>query len=221
MVTPVQDEEACSSHWFNRQSQRLQPFFLSLPCLSYLGWEKTCRIYLYWLPPQRKNIPNGQTLSGMLSLFSKFRVSSTRTQENQCVPIPISSICWSQQIIRLLSERFYKYKYYVMLRDEFMSWRKQEIRSNRLLNKTKSFDDHVTPHIWSPYSPVLNSNINNYYVWGVVETKTDNITTMQRTRWSLLLGTSLENLNKVHLIQACNYFYISLPDHNRSLYTYD
>lgn len=120
-MAPIQHEEACGSGCFNRQSQRFGYFSLFLKfAMSFVFRIRKDMQNISSLAKKKKKILNGQTLSGMLNSSSKIRVSSTRTQENQCVPMPISSICWRQKnhtfVIRTI-----KYKYYVMLKDEFMS----------------------------------------------------------------------------------------------------
>ncbi|XP_046868909.1 uncharacterized protein LOC124461437 [Drosophila willistoni] len=68
----------------------------------------------------------------------------------------------------------------------------------------ENFHDHITPNLWPPSSPDLN--LLDYYVWGVVERETNKHPHNTISSLKTAINTVMVNMNKDHLIRACNRF---------------
>lgn len=64
--------------------------------------------------------------------------------------------------------------------------------------------DRITPNIWTPNS--LDLNLMDHYVWIVVERETNKYTHNIKDLRKSALRDVMANIDKEHLINACNHF---------------
>ncbi|KAF2346323.1 hypothetical protein FHG87_022921 [Trinorchestia longiramus] len=69
---------------------------------------------------------------------------------------------------------------------------------------TENLHDHVTPNLWPPNSPDLNSLA--YYVWGVIGKEVNKAPRNTKSSLMEAIARSMEGINKDYLVKACSRF---------------